>query len=318
MMAPRSRGGINYWIARAGWLQPERLDWVCHRFSHVLQSNHGRAIGGLRPKGDGLASAVGHAQSGVAMDTILRELSELEFVRLLEFIERPPLPQNAARPEDLLRTSVAAAAEGNVQQALGKLAEFARLDPGRAESLETEPGLASIHADVRQLLFRLASAAQLDAETRLGQATMLLQAADSKEIPGQEIRPEILIQLADRLLQAGSYSNCMRSVELSQMVINLYGCATTPALRSGQPSPGLRHSWMPRIKKLWLRAPLLVLLWAWFALGLGAGSVSRLLRTCWPQTWPEALVSGVFEVWAVGFLALILFGFYARVQNFRW
>jgi hypothetical protein len=156
-------------------------------------------LGLAAPRGDGPASAVGHAQSGVAMDTILRELSELEFVRLLEFIERPPPPENAALLEELLRVSVSAAAEGNVQLALGKLAEFARLAPGRAESLDTEPGLASIHADVRQLLFRLASAAQLDAETRLGQATMLLQAADSKEIPGQEIRPEILILVAGPL-----------------------------------------------------------------------------------------------------------------------
>jgi hypothetical protein len=121
------------------------------------------------PKGHELAALTGLAQSGDAIAAILRDLSELKFVRLLELIDRPPAPENTARLEDLLRASVSAVAEGNVQEALAKLAEFAVLDPGRTETLATEPGLASIHGDVRQLLFRLASSAQLNAESRLGQ-----------------------------------------------------------------------------------------------------------------------------------------------------
>ena len=208
--------------------------------------------------------------------------------------------------------SVSAAADGNVQEALVKLAEFAVLDPRRAETLETEPGLASIHADVRQFLFRLASSAQMDAESRLGQATRFLQAAGSKELPGQEMKPEIVILIAGRLLEAGGYANCVRSAELSQMTINLYGGAPTPAtlsltdprsiaIGSAHDNLGLRNKWMPRIRKLWLRAPLLVLLLVWLAVGLVAGSVSALLRTCWPQMWPESLVAVGFEIWEVGF-----------------
>lgn len=198
-------------------------------------------------KGQGLVALAALAQSDDTIAAMLLELSKPEVVRFLETIERPPAPETAARLEGLLRASVSAAAEGNVQQALVKLAEFAALDPRRAETLETEPGLASIRADVGRLLFRLASAAQLDAELRLGQATHLLQAVGSKELMGQEIRPEIAILIAGRLLEAGGYANCMRSAELSQMPINQYGWAPTPAplpvvdpssvpiLRAGQP-----------------------------------------------------------------------------------
>lgn len=281
-------------------------------------------------KGQWLVALPAVAQSDDTIAAMLLELSKPEVVRFLETIERPPLPETAARLEGLLRASVSAAAEGNVHLALAKLAEFAALDPRRAETLETEPGLASIRADVGRLVLRLASAAQLDAELRLAQATHLLQAVGSKGLLGQEIRPEIAILIAGRLLEAGGYANCMRSAELSQIPINQYGWAPTPAplplvdassapIRSKQASLGSRNQnqWMRRIRRLWLRAPLLVLLLAWFAVGFVGAPVSVLLRNYWPQTWPESLVEGGFEVWGVGFLALIAFGFYARVRNLR-
>jgi len=216
-----------------------------------------------------------------------------------------------------------------VQQALVKLAEFAALDPRRAETLEAEPGLASIRADVGRFLFRLASAARLEAEMQFGQATQLVQSAGSQVRLGQEVRPEIVLLIAGRLLEAGGYANSIRSAELSQMVINQYSEAPALAplsragtrsipIRSGDVSQGWRNRLIPRIKRLWVRAPLLVLLLAWLAVGLLGGSVYRLLRNYWPQTWPEDLVANSFEIWGVGFLALIAFGFYARVRNLRW
>lgn len=57
------------------------------------------------------------------------------------------------------------------------------------------------------------------------------------------------------------------------------------------------------IRKLWLRAPLLILLLAWLVAGLIAAAIVPL--------------NGVFELWALGFLALVGLGFYARVRNIR-
>jgi hypothetical protein len=286
-----------------------------------------RGLPGLKDHGPaGLPSL---AQSGDTVTAILSELSDPQVVRFLELMEQPPLPEMAARLDDLIRASVSAAAEGNVPQALAKLAEFAALNPRRAESLEAVPGLASIHEEVGRLMFRLTSAAQLDAELRLGHAAHLIQAADSGRHLEQEIKPETAILIAGRLLEAGGYANSMRSTELSQMAINQYAFAPTPAplsmadsrsapIRSAHASLGLRNRWIPRIKRLWQRAPLLVMLLVWLATGFSGGCVFALLRNYWPDMWPESLVADGFEVWGLGFLALIGFGFYARVRNIRW
>jgi hypothetical protein len=286
-----------------------------------------RGLPGL--KGQGTAGLGSLAQPGDTTTAILRELSEPKVVRFLEILELPPTPEIAARLGDLIRASVSAAAEGNVELALAKLAEFAALNPRFAETLETEPGLASIRVEVGRLLFQLASTAQLNAEIRLGEATHFFHTAGSGELPGQEIKPEIAILIAGRFLEAGGYANSMRSTEVSQMLINQYGWAPVAVplpiadprsifIRSAHVRVGLRNQWMSRIKQLWLRAPLLILLLVWFAVGFLGGSVFALLRKYWPQTRLESLGAGGFEVWAVGFLALIAYGFYARVRNIRW
>jgi hypothetical protein len=288
------------------------------------------ALRGLpRLSDNGFAALPSLAQSDDTITAILRELSDPEVVRFLELLEQPPLPEMATQLDDLIRASVSAAAEGNVPQALARLAEFAALNPRRAETLDAVPGLASIREEVERLLFRLTSEAQLDAELRFGHATLLLQAGDTGKHMEQEINPEIAILIAGRLLEAGGYANCMRSTELSQMLINQYGFAPTAAplpiavrrsipIRSANAGLGLRIPWMPRIKRLWQRAPLLVLLLVWFAVGGSGGCVFALLRNYWPEMWPGSLVADGFEVWGLGFLALIGFGFYARVRNIRW
>jgi hypothetical protein len=288
------------------------------------------ALRGLaETKGQVLAAIENLAQSGDTITEILKQLSEPEVVKFLETIEHAPRQENAAQLDELFRASISAAADGNVQQALVTLTEFAALDPRRAETLEREPGLASIRPEVGQLLSRLASAAHVDAESRLAQATHLLETIGSKEGLSQEFKPQIAILIADRLLSAGGYANWVRSAEFSQISINQYAFVPAYApLSSANPrsipvgseraDPGLRNPWMTRIRKLWRRAPLLVLLLAWLAAGFVGGSISAILLIYWPQRWPGFLVASGFEVWGVGFLALVAFGFYVRVRNVRW
>jgi hypothetical protein len=66
-----------------------------------------------------------------------------------------------------------------------------------------------------------------------------------------------------------------------------------------------------RLKKLWQRAPLLVLLLGWLAAGLVVGSVMALFR----EGWVASIIGPFFEIWALGFLALILFGFYMQLRR---
>lgn len=290
-----------------------------------------RALAG--PKPPGLDALAGVAHSGDASTSLLGELSELELVSLLQIFDRRLTPDIAARVDGLLRASVSAVAEGNVAQALLKLTEIATLDPRRAETLGTEPGLAAIRPDVGRLLFRLASTARLDAEARLEQATHLGQTARPNELDGevtgklagQAVRPEIAILIAGRLLEAGGYVNCVHSAELSRVLISQYGWVPAPVptplmeltsspIRRAHASLDLLRRWTPWMKRLWLRAPLLFLLLAWFAVGVAVGSISAVIRNYWPQICPQPAVALGFEIWGVGFLALILFALYASVR----
>ena len=261
-------------------------------------------------------------RSGDAITGILGQLSEPEAVSFLENILLPLPPADAARIEDLLHAAVSAAADGNVQQALLKLSELTALDPGRGGTLVQEPGLAPIRQEVGQLLSRLTSAAHMDAESKLAEATRLLGTADAREIPEGGVRPEAAVLIAERLLEAGGYSNYVRSAEVSQFAINQYAIAQPPAplspvearsIPAGVESTRLRARprWLPRLKMLWQRAPLLVLLLAWLALGIAATLLPAWLKI----SWLPASIG--FEIWATGFLALVVFGFYMRVRNIR-
>jgi hypothetical protein len=285
--------------------------------------------GPLGPKGHAHAGLPVAGPANDSITAILSELSDSGVVRFLERLEKPPLPEMAARLDNLIRASVSTAAEGNVQQALAKLAEFAALSPRRAEGLDAIPDLAPIREEVGRLMLRLTAVAQLDAELRLGHATHLLRVADSGSHLEQEIKPEIAILIAGRLLEAGGYANSMRSAEVSQMLINQYAVAPTVSplpfelpmtIRVGSANTriGSRNHWILRIERLWQRAPLLVMLLAWFAVGLSGGCVFALMRDYWPEMLPESLAANGFEVWGLGFLAMVGFGFYARVRNIRW
>lgn len=68
------------------------------------------------------------------------------------------------------------------------------------------------------------------------------------------------------------------------------------------------------LKHLWHRAPLLVIMLFYFAVGLAGGLVFALASRLFPGTVIVALGNFAFDTWAIGFLALVGFGFYARMR----
>ena len=270
----------------------------------------------------------------------LQELSEAEMTVLLSMIERPESPQQAGRLEDLLRAAAAAAAEGDGNRAMGHLAEFAVMSPRRAETLESLASLSSVRDPVERLVSRLHATAKVDAEAQLTQAVKLMESAGAKELVVREIRAENLILIAGRLLDAGGYANAVWSAELSRLVIDPrlwapIAVPLPPPVKDAdededdrRPAAGdgilaaIRFMWAglqlkSRARRMWLRAPLLALLLAWFAAGLAGGVFSMLVRNYWPGVLPAALVAGGFDLWGLGFLVLVAIGFYMRVRNVR-
>lgn len=234
-----------------------------------------------------------------------------------------PSPPVATQLDQLLRAAVAAVQDGNAREALAKLATFAALDPRRAESLAFEPALAPIGKDVEGLLTRLAAGALRDAETRLQEAKQYVQAPGAGEYPIGNVKPWSHLLLAATLIDAGGYANWVRSAEVSQTILQQYRWAPVEIAthlpgRDGtrigmrRTAPGIRLQMMvARLKNLWRRAPLLVLLLGWLAGGVAGGSVAALFR----EDLPASTIGWFFEIWALGFLALVLFGFYMRVRN---
>ena len=72
-----------------------------------------------------------------------------------------------------------------------------------------------------------------------------------------------------------------------------------------------------RTRRMWLRAPLLVLLLGWFVMGLAGGLFSAFVRNYRPGVLSASLVEGGFAPWALGFLVLVAVGLYGSVRNVR-
>ena len=302
-----------------------------------------RAMGPAAP----LAKLAGSAltqlqQTSAAIDAVaLSILSEPDLARLAAVLE-PPSPQTAAQIAQLVQAVMTAAAADDLSRVVGDVTKLASLDVGRAEAVRAEPLLEPMRAQVDSLLARLAQVARLDAEARVSAASHLVEEAAIQKLSGWDARPETLLLLATRLLDAGGHVNSVRASQLAQSIVEAahWAPAAVPApfedsasvrfrspnepLTGGPIRTAFSRSWDSirkqtpgRIRVLWRRAPLLILLLAWLAVGILGGMASWLWRTLAPDAWPAPLAAAVFDLWAVGFLALVVFGFYMRVRNVR-
>ena len=68
------------------------------------------------------------------------------------------------------------------------------------------------------------------------------------------------------------------------------------------------------LHQLWNRAPLLVMLLFWFAIGLVGGLAFVIAARIWPDSLFVSIGNFAFDLWGIGFLALVGFGFYVRVR----
>ena len=276
----------------------------------------------------------------VADPSVLTALSEPDLARLVAILEPPQLPQNVALADEWLQAAISATAAGELARALQTVTELAALDPKRAETVVREAGLQAFRPQLESLLSRLAHASTLDAETRVAQAAQAVEAGMMKRLPGWDANPEVLLRIATRLLEAGGHANAVRAAEVAQTVITAahWGPATAVAApvftsdavtkprerASAVLPPVLRDTWQrfqkrapARLLALWRRVPLLMLLLTWLLVGTVGGTAAYVQRRIWPDVWPSWLVDAGYSVWGLGFLVLVLLGFYARIRNVR-
>lgn len=288
-------------------------------------------VAGGAPAALANALAAGAAEVlGDSVAILLQDLSATDIAKLIEMIDRPLPAQDTARLQELVRTFLSAATEGDATRAAGALSKIAVLDPTRAETLRADPAMGSIRASVDQLLDRHITLAKLDAEGRLAQATQQANPALAERLAGWEMKPASMILIANRLFDSGGLANYVRAAELAQLVIDNSRWAPgsvnlAPPELVRPPLRGISRRGLPRssggiaarVRALWSRAPLLVLLLSWLLLGVTAGGASLLWRRFWPETLPGSVVAIAYEVWGTGFLALVTFAFFARLRKVR-
>jgi hypothetical protein len=118
--------------------------------------------------------------------------------------------------------------------------------------------------------------------------------AGPRPLPGG-FDTRLMMAIAARFVETGRLADCARGDALARLVVERYG--PKPAVRAGHALAVAGRAAASRVQRLWKRAPLLVLLVAWLALGL------------------TGLLGG--DIWPIGLLALVGLGFYSRVRRVR-
>lgn len=117
--------------------------------------------------------------------------------------------------------------------------------------------------------------------------------------------PRTVIALANQFIATGQLPNYLRATELGRVVVSWYDRPLPVPVR---PRAKARAAYLTA-RKLWRRAPLLVLLLGWLLSGAVMGLFLKVSKL------PSSKASFSFNVWAIGFLALVVFQFVASVRG---
>ena len=241
--------------------------------------------------------------AGQTVDRIAATLQDLagpQVGQLLSMLEHARADQDPMLIEGLLKDAVAAAHGHHLPDALKNIEKMVTLSPEHGALLaRTDPGLTHIRPDIHHLMQRVETGARAEAERSVLAASLAVATAPGRVLEPNTIPPQDLLALANRFLESGQYANYVRAIELSRYVLKQHS--------------GPRKTGSDRLRRLWQRAPLLVLLLGWLGVGLVGGAISVIGRF----SGEGPIGSAAVEVWVSGFLGLVLFQFLATVRNFR-
>ena len=217
-----------------------------------------------------------------------------------------------------LSSSTASPPQDSVASSLGNLAtpSIQRLLEA-VDTLLSQAGLQSVgsahgsHAAIE---------ARSSAEKSVAQAALLIAASPAghnRPIP-DGLNPHAVLTLANQFIESGQVPGYLRAAELGRVVISWYegpfpGSMTPPvspsnrgrAGHAGQSSDGF----FAKLKNLWRRAPLLILLIAWLLAGLIPGLIVRMVDV------PAFETALPFDIWALGFLVLVAVQFILTIRR---
>lgn len=250
-------------------------------------------VGPSRPVGVPGPSGQQHAgtpPAGLTQDnvaTLLTLLATPEIGNLVSGIDQSLFTGDQVATEKILQSAIAAVAEGNYPVALAKVTELLTVNPEHAETVPSNPSLHPIQGEMVSLVRDLKVVARLDASDRMAAANHAIANANPQPPSPQDLDPRMLLVLAMQFYDTDRLIGYRRSAEIARKAAVLCG----PGRREKEATKDT----IEQIRLLWSRAPLLVLLAAWFAFGWLAG----------------------VTIWALGFLALVGFHFVWRIRNIK-
>ncbi len=177
-------------------------------------------------------------------------------------------------------------------------------------------------------LDRVTALARIEADMSLTRASHFLESAGVRALPNWQTRPDVLLATAQTLFDTGGYANYVCSAYLAQAIadqlIRTPNAVPLEAASQRALRRNAENAWASMRKRarsvtavLWVRTPLLLLLLIWLAFGLIAGPIAIVLRDLSPQNPLLSWLDAFYSFWGIGFLALVGFGFWARLRNVR-
>ena len=299
-------------------------------FSEVATSDLGKLTSILNPAPDPVNNKVLDSLLHLAVQEVAKGNSERAVGYLADYATRDPrraehLPlQPELEPVrdkiDSMVSRMAMVAKISAEDGLSRAEQTASERLGKLSNWDTS-------ADVLiKLAHRLFEAGGYANYSKTAELTKLLNEAGVQNKPASQA-------------MAAAAAASVTNAGIPQMLpgINVPYWAS-PDLQTGRPDSTRRISAYPRsspatfdrgvrqnlralqevsaaaFRQLWFRAPLLVLMLSWFALGIVGGTAFAMGSRIWPDSLFVTVGNIGFTVWALGFLALVGYGFYARVK----
>ena len=279
------------------------------------------------------AASAGLGEDAIA--TILQGLAMPQISDLFGLIEQARLGQDPMLLQGLLRTAIVATVTQDLPSAIGAITKLITLNPERgAQMVNEEAALTPIRGEIRNLLQHLALGAKAEAERTFAAASQVIETAVPLDAQSLNFDPQYVLVIAQQLIETGQPINFVRAAELGQVIIAIYQTPVIEINTSGvlkkQPFErqtkvadafvSLLQNWLQprralqRMKAVWRRGPLLVLLVGWLCVGLLSGVVYYLF---WHHPGQAPVNQVALEIWSVGFLALVIFQFIAATRRVK-
>jgi len=266
------------------------------------------------PKGP---AAPASAPQGAAVDRLVLQSAAVVALEL-ELLSHWGDGVDQARGAAELQLARAAAQAGDSDASLQHLEHAILADPVHAEAAWQDPAFSAMRGSVQELVGHASLLARMRAESSIDAALSATESARGSGAPHAD-QVKAFLDLAQAHFELGTYTAyieaaqaAMRARQIAEdSLIEPPGRFSGRPLRAGMPrTPGPARR---AVRHLWDTLPLLAILLGWLLAGIVGGVAALPFQSGDVSETRQTL----FSIWALGLLALVLFGFVRSILRLR-